>query len=92
MVNNLVFRWPKPLFFMVLGAHGTFTIKIYQILGKYTIHCVFGVCLVLGYCLFSECQAPSEFLFLKSDILFNSSFPIVIGRGNIPSKRLSDLQ
>ena len=24
MVNNLVFRWPKPLFFMVLGAHGTY--------------------------------------------------------------------
>ena len=23
MVNNLVFRWPKPLLFMVLGAHGT---------------------------------------------------------------------
>ena len=23
MVNNLVFRWPKPLFFMVLWAHGT---------------------------------------------------------------------
>ena len=22
MVNHLVFRWPKPLFFMVLGAHG----------------------------------------------------------------------
>ena len=22
MVNNPVFRWPKPLFFMVLGAHG----------------------------------------------------------------------
>ena len=22
MVNNLVFKWPKPLFFMVLGAHG----------------------------------------------------------------------
>ena len=22
MVNNLVFRWPKPLFFMVLGAQG----------------------------------------------------------------------
>ena len=22
MVNNLVFRWPKPLFFMVLRAHG----------------------------------------------------------------------
>ena len=22
MVNNLVFRWQKPLFFMVLGAHG----------------------------------------------------------------------
>ena len=22
MVNNLVFRWPRPLFFMVLGAHG----------------------------------------------------------------------
>ena len=25
MVNNLVFRWPKPLFFMVLGAHGSFS-------------------------------------------------------------------
>ena len=23
MVNNLVFRWPKPLFFILLGAHGT---------------------------------------------------------------------
>ena len=22
MVNNLVFRWPKPRFFMVLVAHG----------------------------------------------------------------------
>ena len=22
MVNNLVLRWPKPLFFMVLGARG----------------------------------------------------------------------
>ena len=22
MVTNPVFRWPKPLFFMVLGAHG----------------------------------------------------------------------
>ena len=22
MVNNMVFRWPKPLFFMVLGARG----------------------------------------------------------------------
>ena len=22
MVNDLVFRWPKPLFFMVLEAHG----------------------------------------------------------------------
>ena len=26
MVNNLVFRWPKPLFFMVLGAHGRYSI------------------------------------------------------------------
>ena len=25
MVNNLVFRWPKPSFFMVLGAHGKLT-------------------------------------------------------------------
>ena len=25
MVNNLVFRWPKPLFFMVLRAHGIYT-------------------------------------------------------------------
>ena len=24
MVNNLVFRWPKPFFFMVLGAHGIY--------------------------------------------------------------------
>ena len=24
VVNNLVFRWPKPLFFMVLGAHGIY--------------------------------------------------------------------
>ena len=23
MVNALDFRWPKPFFFMVLGAHGT---------------------------------------------------------------------
>ena len=26
MLNNLVFRWPKPLFFTVLGAHGIMTI------------------------------------------------------------------
>ena len=25
MVNNLVFRWPKPLFFIVLGVHGIYT-------------------------------------------------------------------
>ena len=25
MVNNLAFRWPKPLFFVVLGAHGIYT-------------------------------------------------------------------
>ena len=31
MENNLVFRWPKPLFFMVLGAHGTKTKKILKI-------------------------------------------------------------
>ena len=24
MLNNLLFRWPKPVFFMVLGAHGMF--------------------------------------------------------------------
>ena len=24
LVNNLVFRWPKPWFFMVLGAHGIY--------------------------------------------------------------------
>ena len=24
MVNNLVFRWSKPVFFMVLGAHGVY--------------------------------------------------------------------
>ena len=27
MVNNLLFRWPKPLFFMVLGAYGIYTRK-----------------------------------------------------------------
>ena len=27
-VNNRVFRWPKPLFFMVLGAHGSLTWKL----------------------------------------------------------------
>ena len=27
MVNNLVFRWPKPLFFMVLGAHGIWSLN-----------------------------------------------------------------
>ena len=26
MVNNLVFKWPKPLFFMVLGVHGRYFI------------------------------------------------------------------
>ena len=31
MVNNLVFRWPKPLFFIVLGAHGIYIyIHIYS--------------------------------------------------------------
>ena len=25
MVGPLVFRWPKPSFFMVLGAHGDYT-------------------------------------------------------------------
>ena len=30
MVNNLVFRWPKPLFFMVLGAYGIYTWKTQQ--------------------------------------------------------------
>ena len=30
MVNNLVFRWPKPFFFMVLGAHG---IDMYRLFG-----------------------------------------------------------
>ena len=29
MVNNLVFRWPKPLFFTVLGAHGIYRNNIY---------------------------------------------------------------
>ena len=27
MVNNMVFRWPKPLFFMVLGAHGIYILQ-----------------------------------------------------------------
>ena len=29
MVSNLVFRWPKPLFFMVLGAHGIYNYGMY---------------------------------------------------------------
>ena len=28
LVNNMVFRWPKALFFMVLGAHGKYTIHL----------------------------------------------------------------
>ena len=28
MVHNLVSRWPKPLFLMVLGAHGIYNYKI----------------------------------------------------------------
>ena len=34
MVNNLVFRWPKPLFFMVLGAHGTYTMNGLFLMGS----------------------------------------------------------
>ena len=30
MVNNLIFRWPKPLFFMVLGAHGIYTPLVFS--------------------------------------------------------------
>ena len=30
MVNNLVFRLPKPLFFMVLEAHGIYHISIHE--------------------------------------------------------------
>ena len=33
MVNNLVFRWPKPLFFMVLGAHGIYIYRYTYIYG-----------------------------------------------------------
>ena len=29
LVKNMVFRWPKPLFFMVLGAHGIQYGKVY---------------------------------------------------------------
>ena len=37
MVNNLVFRWPKPLFFMVLGAHGNNgLIRSYSLIGETT--------------------------------------------------------
>ena len=27
MANNLVFGWPKPLFFMILGSHGIYVYK-----------------------------------------------------------------
>ena len=37
MVNNMVFRWPKPLFFMVLGAHGNNAlIRSYLLIGETT--------------------------------------------------------
>ena len=29
VVNNLAFKWPKPLFFMVLGAHCIYIYNIY---------------------------------------------------------------
>ena len=28
MVNNMVFMWPKPLFFMVLGARGSYCLPL----------------------------------------------------------------
>ena len=28
-IYNLVFRWPKPLCFMVLGAHGFYMAKMF---------------------------------------------------------------
>ena len=31
MVHNLVLRWPKPLFFMVLGAYGINTPQMFNI-------------------------------------------------------------
>ena len=31
IVNNLVFKWTKPLFFMVLGAHGMYPKKIHVV-------------------------------------------------------------
>ena len=30
MVNNKVFWWPTPLFFMVLGAHGSYSYDKYS--------------------------------------------------------------
>ena len=43
MVNNLVFSWPKPLFFMVSGAHGIYIYHTFgdfcgKLAGKYTVH------------------------------------------------------
>ena len=37
MVNNLVFRWPNPLFFMVLGALGCLTLWLKQSSWRSTI-------------------------------------------------------
>ena len=37
MVNNLGFGWPKPLCFMVLGAHGRYYFGIFWICLNYFV-------------------------------------------------------
>ena len=44
MVNNLVFRWPKPLFFMVLEAHGIiYIIRSTKVTGHANSQCMFSL-------------------------------------------------
>ena len=43
MVNNLVFRWPKPVLFIVLGAHGNYMLKKPCISSHKKKHVVFSM-------------------------------------------------
>ena len=60
MVNNLVFRWPKPLFFMVLGAHGSFSMFLALAKTSQDLTLVF-LCLICGppaWCVSRSCPKP----------------------------------
>ena len=58
MVNNLVFRWPKPLFFMVLGAHGVYI---------YIYICMYIIC-TIAYAPYGKKNYTNQQLFFSSNI------------------------